>query len=160
MLLVKLISGEDGADLHVEQPYDGFHRITNDTNLLVVTDPYRTHGAFQTAQIITPTTTTVVAPEGDGSLVITDIVVSAKKVNNTSLTLQFSDGVNTAVILAPDTINEPVSFSWAPQGRIQGWRNAAIQVITGLAGTPAVTVTVGYMRAPTGLLFAEWDAHR
>lgn len=160
MIKVKLVHGADLEDLQVANPYNGFERAADDQNVLVLTNAYRTHGTFQTAQIVAPTTTTLVSPEGDGAIIITDIVVSAKKVNNTTLTLQFSDGVNTAVILAPDTINEPVSFSWSPQGRIQGWRGAEIQVVTGGAGLPSAAVTIGYMKTKTSLQFGEWDAFR
>lgn len=160
MISVRLVDSKTGLSLHTEKPYNGFERIVDDKLMLSFTDPYRSHGTFKTEQIITPTTTTIVSPEGNGSIIITDIVVSAKKVNNTTLTLEFNDGANSAVILSPDTINEPVSFSWAPQGRIQGWQGADIQVVTGGAGTPAATVMVGYIKVRTGLLFAEWDAFR
>ena len=126
----------------------------------VTTDIPFAFGTFKSANITTGTTTEITAPDTGGSIIITDIVIAADKVNNTTLVIQFSDGTDTALIIGPDTVNEAVNFSWSPKGRIQGWKDARIDVITGGAGTPAVTVTVGYIKVPVGISFAEWDALR
>lgn len=159
MIPTKLVSAKSGVALHTERPYNSFERVETDAVFLVTTDPYRTHGTFQTATLSSATTTTITSPEGNGSIIITDVVIGAKKVSSTTLILQFNDGANQAVIISPDTINQSVNLAWSPQGRIQGWRNAAVEVVTTGANTDA-TVTVGYMKIESGLLFAEWDAIR
>lgn len=158
MIRVKLVEGEFGSDVHIEKPYDGFERIVDDTYLLSTTDPYRSHGVFQTAALTGATTTTIIEAEEAGSIVLTDLVVSAKKKAASTLTIQFNDGTNQAVLVAPDTVESAVNLSWSPQGRIQGWRDAYIEAIT--TGAADVTITAGYVRVAVGLPFGEWDAHR
>ena len=158
MILVKLIEGESGHDVHVDNPYNGFERIVDDKFILSTTDPYRSHGVFQTATLTGAATQTIIMPEGTGSVIITDLVIAAKKKAASSLTIQFNDGANTAVLVAPDTIESAVNFSWAPQGRIQGWRAAYLEAIT--TGAADVTITIGYIRVESSLIFAEWDAIR
>ena len=159
MLQVVLIDPKTKKTLHSESPYNGYRRIENETTTLVVSDAYRIHGTFQTATIAGAATTTLTSPEGNGSLIITDVVIGSKKVAGSTLTLQFNDQSNQAVIISPDTVNQPVNFSWAPQGRIQGWRGADVEVVTTGANTDA-TVTIGYMKVESGLPFKEWDSYR
>ena len=89
-------------------------------------------------------------------------MIAARKVNNTTLEVQFSDGVQSEVIASVDTINEPANFSWSCAGRIQGWADAGIEVVTGGAGTPSVTVTLGFVEIDpdNSLGFTEWDSLR
>lgn len=160
MLRAVLAQGKSGRVLASSQIWRFSDTLDDRSEVLITESSFRESGRWTTAQIVSATTTTLVTPLSEGSLVITDVVVSAKKVNNTTLDLEFDDGVNTEVLVSPDTINEPVNFSWSPQGRIQGWRDASMKVVTGGAGTPAVTVTIGYIKVPVGLPFAEWDALR
>ncbi len=159
MIEVALIFGQDGGKLDVAQPYKSFERLPADERMLVTSDPYRVHGQFQTATVTTQTTTTLITPEGNGSILITDIVIGSKKAANSVLILQFDDGTNQAVLISPDTINQPVNFSWSPAGRIQGWRSARLDIVTS-GGNPDATITVGYVKLTEGLIFAEWDALR
>ena len=161
MLRTKLISGEDESDLRSARFYANPSLAPSpDWPMLCVVQAGQLQGVFRTSSITTPTTTTVVSAPALGSLLLTDVVISADKVNNTTLTVQFTDGVDTAIIIAPDTINEAVNLSWSPAGRIQGWQDARIDVVTGGAGTPAVTILLGYIKMPIGVPFAEWDALR
>lgn len=160
MIRTVLIRGETGEDIFSCKPFKGFTKPSADETIYIITDYFRANGTFKSELILTPATTTITSPDPSGSLIITDIVISADKTNNTTLLVQFTDGVNTAVIISPDTTNQAVNFSWAPQGRIQGWKNARIDVITGGVGTPSVAVTVGYLKIPSGLEFADWDALR
>lgn len=152
-----LIDLKDGEALHVHEPYTAFTRTERGAKFLVTIDPYKSHGTFKSVNITTATTTVVTTPTSSGSLVLTDLVVSADKVNNTTLAIQFNDGSQTALIARPDTINDAVNFSWSPAGRIQGWKDAWIEAVTGGAGTPQATVTCGYMQVAEGLDYAEWD---
>jgi hypothetical protein len=160
MLRVNLIDPRDGAAVKVEKPYDSGRTLNIDARTLLTIDPHKAYGTFKSANITSATTTVITTPPSNGSLILTDLVVSADKVNNTTLTLQFNDGSNTALIASPDTVNDAVNFAWSPSGRIQGWRDSRIEVITGGAGVPDVTVTCGYVRLSEGLNYAEWDALR
>jgi len=138
-------------------PLVGTERTDNIT--LVTMGPLFVHGVFKSVSITSATTTTVAAPHGGGSLLITDIVVSAKKVNGTTLDVEFDDGVNTEILLSPDSINQSVNFAWQPVGRIQGWEDAALKIVTTGANTVA-TVTVGYVQNPSSVPYAEWNSAR
>lgn len=159
-LKVALVDNKTGQHLKSAQVWLVEEALDAAADVLITESTFREHGAWKAAQIVTATTTTITAPAASGSLVVTDIVVSAKKVNNTTLDIEFDDGANTEIIISPDTINNPVNFSWSPGGRIQGWKDAALKVVTGGAGTPSVSITVGYLKVPTGLPFTEWDALR
>ena len=113
-------------------------------------------GVFRAVQITSATTTIVATASPGGSLLMTDLVVSAKKVAGTTLIVEFDDGVNTEIISDPDSVNQSVNFSWTPFGRIQGWTDAAVKVVTTGANTVA-TVTVGYVKLPDSISFSEWN---
>lgn len=157
MLKFILTDPKNGEALHAHDPYSEFGRTEKGVRLLVTINPYQSHGTFKSANITTATTTIITTPTSAGSIILTDLVVSADKVNSTTLAIQFNDGSNTALIASPDTTNDAVNFSWSPSGRIQGWKDARIEAITGGGGTPDVTVTCGYMQIAEGLDFAEWD---
>ncbi len=124
--------------------------------LLVTMSPLLAHGVFKTVQITSGTTTTVASPDPGGSLLITDIVVSAKKVTGTTIDIEFDDGVNTEIFMSPDTVNVAANIAWPIMGRVQGWRDAALKVFTVGANTVA-SVTVCYVKMPTALDFSEWS---
>ena len=158
MIKVHLVRSANGAELHSDDPYNGFERLVDDTNILSTTNAYRAHGVFQTAALIGATTTTIISAEDAGSIILTDLVVSAKKKAGSTLTIQFNDGTNTAILVVPDTAESAVNLSWSPQGRIQGWRDAYLEAIT--TGAADVTITAGYVRLRNGLPFGEWNAIR
>lgn len=137
------------------------HRALSEENneTLVAMSPLLVHGVFKAVTLSGAATTIIASPKPNGSLILTDLVISAKKVAGTTLTIEFDDGANTEVIVSPDTINQSVNFSWSPVGRLQGWRGAALKVTTVGANTDA-TVTAGYVKNPESLVYADWDALR
>jgi len=156
---VNWVETPSGIDIHTGRPFDGFFNAEGDDTLIIDTNYFQAHGVFRTNDITTQTTTTVVTPDSGGSIIITDVIIGAKKVNNATLDLQFTDGVDTVLIYSPDINTDPVNFSWSPQGRIQGWRNAQLDIVTATAN-PDASVLVGFVKIPNGLLFAEWDSLR
>ena len=131
----------------------------NQGDVLVVESQARTHGVFKTVQIAGASTNTVATPVPGGAIVITDIVVSAKKKASSTILVQWDDDVpNTEVMLAPDIVNNPANIVWQPAGLIRGWKDARVEVVTD--ATFDATVTVGYYHIDEALTYESWDALR
>lgn len=159
MLRIGLFEPGHGRRIFSNQIWKNRPVVDDSQEILLADSSVKQFTNWNATQITSATTTTLVTPSTTGSLVVTDIVVSAKKVAGTTLDLEFDDGVNTVIFLSPDSVNNPVNFSWAPAGRVQGWRGASLKAVT-VGNNTVATVTVVYMKLPEGLLFAEWDALR
>ena len=104
----------------------------------------------------------VVSPDTNGSIFITDLVLtSSRKVANSTIILQFYDGTNTEKIMEIQGETSTVEFSHALAGGLSGWKGAALQVITDQAAMYVVTL-VGYIKVSEDLTktYNEWDAER
>lgn len=104
----------------------------------------------------------VVTPDTNGSIFITDILLtSSKKVANSTIILQFYDGTNTEAIMEIEGESAPVEFSHAFAGGLSGWKGAILQVITDQAAMYVVTL-VGYIKVSEDLTknYSEWNADR
>ena len=148
----------DGNLLHTEG-LELPNEFTGDGTHLIVGTPFLAHGVFNSEVLAGAGTTVVAIPPAGGSLIITDVVISAKKVVGTSIDLRFSDGVTTEVLISPDTVNQSTNFSWVPVGRIQGWRDACVDVVT-VGASFEGTVTVGYVKVRKSLDYIDWDGLR
>ena len=72
------------------------------------------------------------------------------------VSLVFDDDTNSETLFTALLTNDPIPFgSWSVKGRLQGWRDARLDMVT--VGTVTVFVTVVYMQLPKGLLFSDWD---
>ena len=155
MLKVDLSDPLSGMSLHVAHP------LVNEEagKQLVVCTPGMAHGVFKTVQVTGASTTTVATPVPGGAIVITDVVVSAKKKASATILIQWDDDVpNTEIFMAPDIINAPANIVWQPAGLIQGWKDARIEVVTD--ATFDATVTVGYYHIDESIPYSTWDARR
>lgn len=107
-------------------------------------------------------TINIVSPDTNGSIFITDILLtSSKKVANSTIILQFYDGINTEAIMEIEGETAPVEFSHAFAGGLSGWKGAILQVITDQAAMYVVTL-VGYIKVSEDLTktYNEWNAER
>lgn len=104
----------------------------------------------------------IVTPKVNGSIFITDLLVtSSKKVAASTIILQFYDGTNTEKIMEIEGATAPVEFSHAFAGGLLGWRDAILQVVTDQAAMYVVTL-VGYLRVSQDLTksYSEWETDR
>lgn len=115
-------------------------------------------GTFRTATRSSAGTTTVVDVNSDQNVKITDIMLSATKVNGATVSIQFSDGTNTEILFTIALTNQPVTFPWPVKGRVQGWAGSDVELVT--VNATVAFVTVSYLKLPSSLTFAEWDALR
>lgn len=155
MIPVYLADLTNGQALHLV----GSTVHPKDGNILIVDTLAGAHGVWKTAQITTQTTTTIVSPIPGGAITVTDVLFSGKKVTNATADIQFSDGTNTEIFMAPDMSNAPANVPFSPKGGFPGWKDGAVQVVTAGAN-PTITITVVYFHVTEGLSYSEWDATR
>jgi hypothetical protein len=124
----------------------------------VIVTEAEVHGVWRAANRSSAGTTIVVQPPQDGSVSITDILVSSDQAGTSSVKLQFTDGTDTEVIATFDSTNGPVGLAHPVRGRMQGWKNARIELVT--TGNVDAYVTIGYLRSPDGITYALWDQKR
>lgn len=126
--------------------------------VLLTADPRSTYGYFTSVNRTSAGTSIVTSPASDGSMMITDLIISSDRKNSASVTVQFTDGIETVTIFSSDVTDAPANIALSMAGRWQGWRNARVEVVT--VGTVNATVALGYTKVPFGLIYAEWDANR
>jgi len=151
---VRILDGEgEGKVLHTAPSQ--FHP---DRQVLVTTSGPQRHGVWKVTNRTTAGTTIITEPESGGAIVVTDIIVSADRKPSSSTQLQFTDGTNTEIMALFDSSDRAVSVAIAIVGLLRGWKNARFELTT--VDTVNATVSLGYMKVPDGLEFAEWDALR
>ena len=129
-----------------------------DDEILLTADPRSTYGYFTAAGRSSAGTTVVTSPNADGSMMVTDLIISTDRVNTATVVVQFTDGAETVVLFATDVSDAPANIALSMAGRWQGWRNARIEMVT--TGAVTATIALGYTKVPFGLLYSEWDANR
>ena len=123
-----------------------------------VIKPKEIWGQFSAASRTTAGTTQIVQPPADGSIIITDLIVNADKRNAGRVTLQLNDGTRSVVIFSASTVDAPVSSTISLGGRVRGWQNADLELVT--VGAVVADVTVVYFRSEQGLEYDVWDFAR
>ena len=124
---------------------------------VTTTGPQR-HGVFKAVNRTSAGTTTITSPDEQGSIIVTDLILSVKKAATSDVTIQFDDGVNTIIIFLADSITSDFNIAIPFVGLFRGWQDADLELVT--TGNVVATATCGYMKVPDGLPFAEWDALR
>lgn len=127
-------------------------------NQLATVSDSEFHGVFKAATRTTAGTTIIAEPKPNGTLLVTDLIMTTDKTANSDVTLRFTDGTNTINIIVADSANATVNLAIALNGRFLGWKDARIEMVTVQSVT--ATVTLGYVKIPIGLEFTEWDGLR
>lgn len=140
------------------KPWETYKAPNGNEELLIVEDYVTAFSTFQSVSRSSGGTTTVVTPRGGGSISVTDVMLSATKVNAATASLIFDDGTNSETLFTIALTNDPVTFAWSVKGRLQGWRDARLDFVTVNATVAFITVT--YMLLPDSLIFSEWDTLR
>lgn len=124
-------------------------------------EPIRVYGNFKAATNSGVQTQTVIGCPSGQALYVTDIVLSASKTANATVTVRFHDGTNTENIVVMDVSDKGNQLSMHPQGRTLGWEGAYIQLVTDTA-LQAATMTVWYVRVKGEyvLSYAKWSSLR
>ncbi len=130
--------------------------------VLCVQAPGKQFGVFKAQKFTGITTGTKMAdPHGDGSVELTDLMVSFEKKTSAEVTIRFNDGSNTELIWFGDMQDAPISFGIAFNGNWQGWQNAYVEVVISGAGLDG-SVAIGYIKRlkKDSLKYVEWNARR
>lgn len=153
MIKSVLTNSKDKKSLHT---LDGWE----DSPVLVTTNYQSMQGSFKSVSRTTAGTTILTQPIGEGTIILTDLIVTTDKVNGASVTIQFTDGTNTVVIMLAQVTDAPCNIAIPFTGHWQGWRSARLEVVT--VGTVKATVACGYFKLPKSkaLEFSDWDARR
>lgn len=157
MIETKLVN-EDGRILHTEDYWAEREANLGDQVILVTASPASVHGTFKSVTRTTAGTTIVTSPNANGSLLITDILISGEKQTGSSTIVRFNDGTQNIVVFNASQVDAPPSIAHSFHGRLQGWRDAYIEMETTGAGD--ATVLICYTKVPEGIPYAEWDALR
>ena len=147
------LQSQEKVELHTEKVGAHTH--------LVVEDHSRVATQFRVAATTTAATTIIVQPPPGTAIVITDLIVNQDKVASGVVTVQFTDGSDTVILLKAATSDAPFSMAHGFAGRMRGWKDARVEMIS--AGTnPDTNATVMYytIRGEGVLSFADWNAQR
>lgn len=157
-MLKSVLQTAHGVALDTIKYFTAKPGVFTDPDVLVTAPVGSIHGTFKSVTRTGAGTTTIVAPVMNGSLIITDIVVTGEKQAASDVTLQFTDGAQTIVLLNPFSTDAPPTLSVSFVGRVQGWKDAQLDMVT--VGIADAQILVCYTKLPVGLPFAEWDALR
>ena len=133
--------------------------------LIVTGDPLRLEGVFKTTKILASggatQTIRVASPPGDGSIILSDLIVSFEKKTSSEITLQFNDGTNTELVWFGDLQDAPIFFGIPFQGSWQGWQSAYLEIVVAGAGADG-SIAVGYTKVlkENSLCYVDWNARR
>ncbi len=154
---VILVDAKSGTALHTE----AYRHEGKMSRVLLITDRKAHYGVFKSTALGAVATTILGEPEGDGSVELTDLIVSAEKKTAGVITVQFNDGVNTEPVSTSYTADAPVNFAIGINGRWQGWQGAWIEVaVTGAAALGSVGVGFIKNLKADSLDYATWNARR
>jgi len=143
----------NGVPLHTALQGGEIHLVTEDHS--------RVDTQFKAATFTDASTVTIVTAPSGGALVLTDLIMSAEKLNGGSVTVQFDDGTNTVIVAKAIVTDAPVMLAIAFAGRWRGWQDADLQVVA-VGSNIDGDVSVGYYKVKgEGVLpFNEWDGLR
>lgn len=148
------LANKDGRPVNFEPS-----KIDGETKYAIstVTNP-QTFGVFKSVSLTTASTTTITTPVNGGSIVLTDLVISAEKKNAGTVIIRFTDGTNTINIFQGTLTDAPINLSVPFVGKWEGWRDARLEVVTNQ--NTVATIALGYYKVKTGRNFTDWDSLR
>lgn len=150
--------GRNNKEVHTASPYEGFPTTPVGDEILVTVGFPGIHGVFKSVTRDEAGTTTITGPILGQSILLTDLLISGEKQAGSTVEVRFTDGTNTVTIFSASQVDAPPNFAHSFVGRIQGWADARLDMITSGAGD--ATVMVGYVKIPSGIPFSEWDSFR
>jgi len=153
MIKTNIVAGRNNKELHTYDGCDG-------SPILVTTKHKEHHGRFASQVLALAGTFTLVEAKESQGIVLTDLIISFEKKNAATVTIQFTDAVNTVSILLVTLTDAPVSMAIPFAGNWAGWQACDIKIVSSHATVGCVSV--GYFRTPESLTpgYSEWDALR
>ena len=149
---------ESGHQAHVQDSFSADLLRQAGGRALTVIEPKKVFGQFTTASRVAEGTSTVLVPPSGGSILLTDLIISADKVQNGSVTLVFTDGTESIILYSGIVTDAPINIALPIGGRFRGWEDAHINLIT--VGAVKANVTLGYLSLTDSLTYSSWNAQR
>jgi hypothetical protein len=146
-----------GKELHSEE----YFQEGEEGRVLLITTIPENYGLFKSSAFTAQGTTEMITPKGNGSIQITDLIITFEKKGSAVITLNFHDATNTVTFFKGTTTDAPINFSSNFKGRWQGWQGAHIDVV--ITGADVIgNIAIGYVLYPTvgSLTYSEWNALR
>ncbi len=95
--------------------------------ILAVIPPQKIHSRWHSVSWTAAVAeTALVSPDGDGSIEICDILITAEKKAGGSIKLHFDDGTNEKDVVNTTVADGTVNIAPSFQGKVQGWRSAIL----------------------------------
>jgi len=154
-MLKQVLCDDNSRPIHTDELQNGQE---GSVKVLTTGTLHGAHGTFKAAQRSSAGTTILTNPANGGSLHLTDLILTTDKTNASNVTLQFTDDTETIIIAVGDSTNAPVNLAVAFNGRVQGWKDARLEMVT--TGGVSATCMVGYHKMSKGIAFSEWDSRR
>ena len=106
--------------------------------------------------------TALAAPEADGSIEITDLIITTDKTNLGTVVLHWEDAGEVAETIITTVLSDlPIRLNMHFVGKVQGWQGASLYyTVAGANSTGAITVVYVKHNKIDSLPYAEWDARR
>lgn len=152
MLKVAIGDFVDGDGLYTNSPYNG-------ERILATSSYHETNGVFKAVTRTTQGTTIITEPVLGAAVVITGILVTARKSNLAVITMQLTDDVQTETLFSAELANEAFNVPITIPYGWRGWVNARLELVLSVADA-TVNVTTTYTKIPTGEDYTTWDAKR
>ena len=153
MIKTNLTRGKDKKELYADDGYSDFPTLMIERYAAI-------YGNFKSQVIAAADTYDVIDVDSNEAIILTDLIISAEKKNAGTITIQFTDGVETEAFYLGTTTDAPINVGISFQGHWQGWKGASLQVVTSQA--IAGNISIGYFKVPQSktLTYSEWDARR
>ncbi len=138
-----------------------FHHHPSPTTggpVILTYTPSQAHGHFKSATLTAANTVVIVQPKASKSIWVTDIIVSGEKQASSDITVQFTDGTDTEIMVVIDQVDSSPNLSINLNSYFRGWKDARVELVTSGAGD--ATVTIGYLHSKDDTGFDEWSAQR
>ena len=147
----------NGKTLHTEEYtiYGANERV------LSTTTSQREHGVFNNVALTTNGTYVKIAtPFGDGTIEVTDLIISGDEKAGGSVVVRFNDGTNTAIVHTIYVASRAATASVNPVGKIQGWKAAYLEAAV-VGDNFSANVTAVYIKhIKTGKIYSRWNCER
>lgn len=135
-------------------------KVGSHTHLVTETHS-RVGSFFKSGSLTDAGTVAIVTPSIGVALAVTDITISAIKLNGGTITVQFADGSNTEILYTGILTNNEINIHISYAGRRKGWSGARIDMV-GVTSNIIADVSVGYY--PFGgegvLSYDDWNTER
>lgn len=113
--------------------------------ILAVIPPQKVHSKWQSVSWTAAVSeTALVSPDGDGSIEICDIFITAEKKAGGSIKIHLDDGTNEKDVVKTTVADGTVNVAPSFQGKVQGWRTATLYYT--IVGTYTGSILITFVK--------------